>query len=203
MSTLQEAKQAFLNFNHSHYKGKTLTIRWATPKVKQQNQRCASLVGSTSGNPHLAECRTHRLPTLEDTADESHSQPFLSQSPLQDHHSIPDCLLPEPGSKRHSGKSPLAKLKACLEELPLSLDIPCGSPVELRESPTPTTFSEGVLQAPADPELELESPFFADHSNSSDTSSLFEDDPVITKEGGSIVLQQCCISEVCATRACH
>jgi len=200
LSTLQEAKQAILTFNHSHYKGKTLTIRWATPRVNQRNQRCPSSLRSSSQNKDLTECETGRVPTLEDSADGTLSFPPPSQ--LLDHHGNPDCLAPEHGSLSHSGKSPLAKLKACLEQVPLSLDTHPGSPLQLRELPAPTTLPEGLLTVPPDfnEELDSEPSNFAGHSNSSDTSSVLEDDPVITREGRSIVLQQCCISEVCANR---
>lgn len=200
MSTLQEAKQAFFTFNHSHYKGKTLTIRWATPKVSQGNQRCPSSLRSSSHNQDHTDCETGHVPNLEDSADGTLSLSPPSQ--LQDHHGNPNCFVPEHGSLSHSGKSPLAKLKACLEQLPLSVNTPPRSPSQLRELPAPTTPLEGLLTVPADfdEELDSETSNFADHSNSSDTSSVLEDDPVITREGGSTVLQQCCISEVCANQ---
>lgn len=201
-STLDEAKQSFPTFNHSYYKGKTLTIRWATPRVVQYNQRCTSSFRSTSMNPEPAECTKDYLPALEDITDGTFSHCFFPPSQSQDQHGIPDCSVLEPGSLKHSRKSPMAKLKACLEQLPLSLDTPTGSPLQSRETPAPATFSEICLPVPTDynQELELEPPFFADHSNGSDTSSLLEDDPVITREGRSIALQQCCISEVRANQ---
>ena len=155
---------------------------------------------SSSHNPDHTECETGHVPALEDSADGTLS--FPPPSRLQDHHGNPDCLVPEHGSLSHSGKSPLARLKACLEQVPLSSDTPPGSPLPLRELPAPTTLPEGLLTVPADfdEELDSEPSNFAGHSNSSDTSSVLEDDPVVTREGRSIVLQQCCISEVCANR---
>lgn len=155
-------------------------------------------------NPEPAECTTDHLPALEDITDGgSFSHCFFPPSQSQNRHGIPDCSAMEPGSVKHSRKSPMTKLKACLEQLPLLLDTPTVSPLESRETPAPATFSETCLPVATDSsqELELEPPFFADHSNGSDTSSLLEDDPVITREGGSIALQQCCISEVRASQS--
>ena len=146
-------------------------------------------------NPSHAKCAVGLLPGLKDTAQTPHSQGY--PPPSQYCHDNPDSLV---GTQTHLGKSPMAKLKACLDQLSLSaLDTPTESPIKLRERPAPATFSDMFLPRPTESDEELEDPYFEDQCNgtvSSDTSSLLEDETVITREGVSTVLQQCCVSEV-------